>query len=365
MLLVTAPLMLLAAPVPAVAAAAAAASPHSAPDRAPGEVALLGLCGAALIAVAAVVIRRGRARRWRRGPTLLDVVRASRRTSAQKTAGGDGPDDDRIGDTRPDLPQLDDVWAGSAEDPEPDAVADDDAVGGSRWRPQAGVLVPAAAIILLVCGLGMAVVMGGSRHSTASRGSAAAGVDPGPGQSQIASASATTSPQPGKHPANGTHAAASPGPGKSPSNGAAAAGSSGSGSSGTSGAAGSGASGAGGRGTSGAGGGPPTPGTLDGLPSSPVVCTGLSPTAYSCNFTFRAEGGPVNYEVLEPASEEPDFVMTIANGGGTLQADSTAAITVTITPEGLGQADTAPYVTVNPGGATVSFTVSLPCTFCG
>jgi hypothetical protein len=148
-----------------------------------------------LIAVAAVVVRRGRARRWRPGRALTDVVRASRRTSAEEAAVGDGPDDGRVGDTRPDLSQLDDVRA-------------------------AAHLERAAA---------------------------------------------------------------------------------------------------------------------------------------------RRRQPPLT------ASEESDFVMTIANGGGTLQAGSTAAITVTITPEGLGnsQAGTAPYVTVNPGGATVSFTVSLPCTFCG
>jgi uncharacterized membrane protein YgcG len=287
-LLVAVPLMLLAAPVPAGAAAAAAASSHSAPDRAPGEVALLGVCCAVLIAVAAAVVRRGRARRWLPGRALVDVVRASRRTGAEEAAVGDGPDDARVCDTRPDLAQLDDLRAGCAEDAEPAVVVDGDSASGFRWHPQTGVLVPAAAVILLACGMSMAVVIVGSRHSPASHGSAAAGLDPGPGQLQTASASATTSPQPGKHPANGTHAAASSGPRKYPSNGTAAAASgSGSGSSGTSGATGSGASGAGGGGTSGAGSGgtsgagsgPPAPATLDGLPSSPVACTGLSPTA--------------------------------------------------------------------------------------
>jgi hypothetical protein len=75
----------LGAPVPADAAAA---SSHAAPDRAPGEIALLGVFFAVLIAVAAVVIRRGpvRGSRPRRG--LLDAVRAAGAAAAETDVAG-------------------------------------------------------------------------------------------------------------------------------------------------------------------------------------------------------------------------------------------------------------------------------------
>jgi uncharacterized membrane protein YgcG len=399
-LLVTAPLMLLAAAVPAGAAAAAPATSHSPPDRAPGEVALLVVCGAVLIAVAAALIRRGRVRRWRPGRALLDAgrnaVRTSRRTTPVEVAVGDGPDDGQVCDSLPGPAQLDaapdgcseepgpdggngdpglDGWShdpapdGWSEEPGPDAVEDgDDTVGSVRWRPQAGVLVPAAGVILLACGMGMAVVMGGSGHDTASRSSAAAGVDPTLGQLQTASASATASPRPGKQPAKGAHAAASPGPGTSPGHGDSAA-ASGSGSaqpggSGGSGSAGSGSSAPGGSGTS-APAGPPPPGTLEGLPSSFVPCTAASDSAliYTCSFSFTAEGGPVSYTVSAPDDPLSDFGIAISNASGTLAAGQQATVTATVTVEGqggLGNAPTEPNVTVNPGGITVGLDVPPP-----
>jgi hypothetical protein len=320
--------------------AIAAAVSHAAPDRAPGEVALLGVCGATLVAIAALVIRRGRVRRWRPGRPLLDVVRVSRRTSAEKAAVGDGPDDGRVGGVPPDRAQLDAARAGWAEDAEPAAALDgDDSAGGGRWRPQAGALVAAAAVILLACGLGLAVVMGGSGHRLASPGSAAAGVDPGPGQQQTASASATTSPRPGKHPANGAHAAASPGPGKSPSHGGTAA-----------------ASGPG----SGSSSHPPTrpatsppasppPAPTLVLPAQPIELqptTSLDP-AYVCSFTITAEGGTLSYTIAVPAAAGGTDV-TITPSSGTLSGGQQATITVSMDLP-------ASYVTVNPGG-TVQFT---------
>ena len=380
-LLVIAPLILLAAAVPAEAATAAPASSHSPPDRAPGEVALLVVCGAVLIAVAAALIRRGRVRRWRPGRALLyavrNAVRTSRRTSPEEAAVGDGPDDGQVCDSPAGPAQLDAAPDGSSEDPGPDAWSEDlgpdavedgdDAVGSVRWRPQAGVLVPAAAVILLACGMGMAVVMGGSGHNTASRSSAAAGVDPGSGQLQTASASATTSPRPGKQPTKGAHAAASPGPGTPPGQrGAGATSGSGSaqpGGSGGSGAAGGGTSAPGGPGTS-APAGPPPPGTLEGLPSSFVPCTAASDSAsiYTCSFSFTAEGGPVSYTVSAPDDPLSDFGIAITNASGTLAAGQQATVTVTVTVEGqdLGNAPTEPNVTVNPGGIPVGLDVPPP-----
>jgi hypothetical protein len=325
-----------------VVAMAAAVSP-AAPDRAPGEVALLGVCGAALVAVAALLIRRGRVRRWRPGRALLDAVRGNRRTSVEKTAVGDGPDDSDVCATRPDPAWLDDVRAGSAEDADPDAVVDaDGSADGSRWRPQAGVLVPAAVVVLLAGGIGMAVVMGGSGHGRASGGSAAAGVDPGPGQLQSANAS-PSSPRPGKHPANGAHAAASPGPGKSPGHGGAAA-ATGSGSSGSSASPHTPTSPA----TSPPANSPPSAPTLV-LPAQSIELqptTSLDP-AYVGSFTITAEGGAVSYTIAVPTAAGGTDV-TITPSSGTLSEGQQATITVSMDLP-------ASYVTVDPGG-TVQFT---------
>lgn len=325
--------------------AMAVAVSHAGPDRAPGEVALLGVCGAALVAIAAVVIRRGRVRRWRPGRALGNAARASRGPSPEKAAVRDGPDDSGVGDTRPDPAWLDDVRAGSAEHAEPDAIVDGgESAGGSRWRPQAGVLVPAAVVVLLAGGIGMAVVMGGSGHGPASGGSAAAGVDPVPGQLQSASAS-PTSPRPGKHPANGAHAAASPGPGKSPGHGGAAA------------AAGSGSASSGSSGSSHTPASPATSPPANSPPSAPALVlpsqsielqptTSLDP-AYVGSFTITAEGGAVSYTITVPSAAGGTDV-TITPSSGTLSDGQQATITVSMDLP-------ASYVTVSPGG-TVQFT---------
>jgi hypothetical protein len=316
--------------VTSLALAAAGSGPGS--DRAPGEIALLGVGCAAFIALAAVMIRRARARGWRPGRVRLDAVRTDR-----------------------------------AQEAEPDAVEDgDDAAGSVRWRLQTGVLVPAAAVILLASGMGMAVVMAGSRHGPAGRSTAAAGAAPGPAQPQTASASAGASPRPGKNPGNGAHAAASPGADPSPSHDGAAA--SGAGSSAAAGSAGTapGPSAPSGPGPAAPVAAPPSPGTLAGLPSSFVPCTASSDSTstYTCSFTFTAEGGPVSYTVSAPDDPLSDFGITIMNASGTLAAGQPATVTVSVTVEGLGNAPTEPNVTVNPGGTTVGLDVPPDCAGC-
>jgi hypothetical protein len=86
----------------------AAAAPPAGSDRAPAEIALLGVGGAVLIAVVAVGIRRVRVRGWRPGGGLVD--------------------DSRV---RP------------------------------RLHRRAGLLVPAVAVVVLAATLGAAVVLGG------------------------------------------------------------------------------------------------------------------------------------------------------------------------------------------------------------
>jgi hypothetical protein len=289
----------------------AAAVSHAAPDRAPGEIALLGVGGAALVAVAAVAIRRGRVRRWRPGRALLNAVRASRRTSAEPDAAVDGHD----------------------------------AAGGLRWRPQARVLVPAAAVILLASGIGMAVVMAGSGHGPASRGSAATAASPQAGQPPVTIAPAGTSPAPGRHPAKAARAA-SPSPGHPSGRGAAAAGGAGSGSS-PSRPAGPGAPGPNTR--PGSTTSPPPQPTL-GLPGQAIELqptTSLNPE-YVGSFTITAEGGTVSYTIAAPAAAGGTNI-TITPSSGTLTAGQQATITVSMDLP-------ASYVTVSPGAGTVQFT---------
>jgi len=322
--------------------AMAAAVSQAGPDRAPAEVALLGVGAAALIAVTAVVIRRGRVRRWRPGRALLNAVRAGRRTSADKAAVGDRPDDGRFRDTRPDLAQPDDVRAGA----EPDG---DDAAGARRWRPQAGVLVPAAAVILLASGMGMAVVMGGSGHGPASRGSAAAGVDPGPGQPLVTVTPSGGDPAPGKHPAKAARAA-TPASGHPSGRGAAAASGAGFGSS-SSHPAGPGAPAPStGPGTGSGGTTPPPAQPALVLPAGPIELqptTSLNPE-YVCSFTITAEGGTVSYTIAAPAAAGGTNI-TITPSSGTLTSGQQATITVSMDLP-------ASYVTVSPGAGTVQFT---------
>jgi hypothetical protein len=278
-----------------------AAVSHATPDQAPAEVALLGVCGAVLIAVVAAVIRRGRARGWRHDRALQDVARSDR-------------------------------WAGT----EPGVTMDGGNDGDTpRPRLAPGMLAAAAAVIIVAGGVGAAVVVLGSQHGAAGQRSAAADVNPVPGQAQAPVAPAG-GPAPGKRPAKGADAAASPG-GKGPGHG---------GSAGTS--AGRGGSGSGSPGSQSTSTPASTapPGTLS-VPST-AHCIGV--TTYSCSFTIAAVGGAVSYAVSAPGGG-----VSITNASGTLTAGQNALIRVNMTA-----ASVVGYVTVSPGDATVTFTFPQP-----
>jgi hypothetical protein len=75
-------------------------------------------------------------------------------------------------------------------------------------------------------------------------------------------------------------------------------------------------------------------------------------TTYTGSFTITAVGGPVSYTVHELGSETYDMSFTIENASGTLPAGGQATITILVP----AVVSFTPYVTVEPGGATVGFT---------
>jgi hypothetical protein len=325
---VVAPIVL-AAPVPAGAAAPAAVS-HAAPDRAPAEVALLGVCFAVLIAVVAVVIRRSLVRRRFPRRVPLDAVRAVPATPAQPDAA-----DVAAAETAAE------VTAAGRGAAEPQAApAGENGPGSPRLR--AAVL---ASVGVLLAGGIAAVVVLGSGQSRAGRGNSAS---PLPGQPAATNVPTAASSGPGKH--------RNPRAGQSPGHrsGAAASDSgSDSGSSSTPAPTGP---------TTSAPTSPPhtTPpsssaGTLSIQPSGliPLTGEGLS-TTYTGSFTITAVGGPVSgYTVTELSSETGDITFTIANAShGPMQAGQTETVTVGVP----AVVSFTPYVVVDPGGTMVGFT---------
>jgi len=276
-----------------------AAVSHAVPDRAPAEVALLGVCGAVLIAVAAAVIRSGRVRGWRPSRAVPDTAQV-----------------------RPVTPAEPEVLRDSGRDTD-----------SSTRRVGAGLLASAVAAIVAAGGVATAVVVLGG-HATVGRGSAPiAAISPLPGQAPVMPASGSTAPR--QHLAKGAHSAASSGPGTSGHGGTAA---SGSGSAHT----------PGGQTTSPSSPttSPPPPGTLS-LPST-ARCLGL--TTYICSFTVTAVGGAAGYSVSAPGGG-----VSITNASGTLGSGQNAIVRVSMPVD-----SAVGYVTVNPGGATVSFIFPAP-----
>jgi hypothetical protein len=319
----------------------AAALSRAASDRAPVEIALLVVCVAVLIAVAALVIRWGRARYRRLGRLLAaaagqgagtqDVTQSEDDTVVQQQAG-----------------RLTDTKNGGKS---PDGTTGPDSTGsGSRGRPRTVVLVPAAAVIV-VAAVAAAVVLVGSGHGTASRGNVIAAGGSVPGQPAGPAVPAATSPAPGKHPAKGAHA--SPGPGQSPkANGAAASG-----------------PGSGSAGSPGSGSANPAPSVPASAPADPapstspagtlsIAPTGLIPMGHVINevylgsFTVTAVDGPVSYSIAELPSDVPDITLTASPSSGTLQAGQQATIELVSN----GTVTFTPYVTVDPGGIMVGVT---------
>jgi hypothetical protein len=325
--------MVLAAPVPAGAVTTAASSPAGS-DRAPAEVALLGVCCAVLVGVVAALVRRGRVRHWRPGRKLRDAIQ----TDHPPESAADTPDAPVDGAREASRPQL-------------------------LLRPTLVVL--AAAVVLLGGTVSAAVILTRGSHRSTDRGNAAAAASPVPGLTAATSAPAASSPPPGKHPAKSARGAVSPGPGQSPGQAGAAA-TAGSGSPASSGSAGS-------SGSSGSP-GPSSPAPTLALSTRNVALalqadspSGIVVWNYAGSFDVSAVSGPVTFTISEPAGEKNYFEVWDANvtykdlsTGQTLTDTAQPGDPVTVSvwlPATSGFAP--PYdITVNPGGATVTFTLS-------
>jgi hypothetical protein len=276
----------------------------------PAEVALLGVCCAVLIAVAAVVIRRGRARRPLPRRITSDIVHD-------------------VGDAHTEADTV--------------AQGPDGAAGAPPAGPRATVLVAAATAIAVIVGAAVAVLVVHDQGA-ASRHSNTAAVGPGPGLDPATGggAPAATKSASGKHPAKAAHAAGSPGPGKHPAKAGTAAAAGGSGSGG-----GAPASPASAQTTP-----PPGAGTFT-VPSSVRLTAVQAGVTYSASFTVTAGNVPVTYTAAEPSGEDGDYTISIPNASGTLTAaGQTETVTVSVTV--LDDIED-PYVTMN-NGATVTFT---------
>jgi hypothetical protein len=393
-----------------VPAAAAAASSDAVADRVPGEVALLGVCGAVVVALAALMIRRARARRWRLVRGHLDAARAARAVAAESDApeldvaqpataqmnavrqgaaelgsaeadavkqgaaelGAAEADAVRQGAAELGAAEADAVRQGAAElgtaelgapelgapelgAAEPDTAAGNaDGAGNPGWRVRAALLVPAVAVVVLA-GVVAALVVVGSGHRTGTRGSTAAAANPLPGQTPGISLPSAASPASGKHPG---HAAAAASPGQSPGQGSnAAPGGSGSGSS-----------------------APGRTGPTTSAPTSPTVrVTATSPPppatpalvvpstievfttddgeypALQGDLTLTATGGPVNYTISVPVADEDYYSFSFYGGAtGTVQPGQPVTFEVLITI--MQQGGPSPTFVVSPPGQTVGIT---------
>jgi hypothetical protein len=224
--------------------------------------------------------------------------------------------------------------------------------GRLQRRTGPALLVPAAVVILLAGVGGTAAVLAGSRHNSASRQGAASVA--GAGQPLP-----TASPGTGKKPAKAAGGAAAPQPGRS-GRPTAAAGSGSSASPRSSGSSGSGSSGS-----------PPEPALVVPTQSVPLSLTGAvggRPAGeYGGTFPISAVNGPVTFTISEPAGEANSVEVSYASGTETdLTAGQTLTDTVepgdpvTITVVFFTRPDLEPpyEITVNPGGATITFTLS-------
>jgi hypothetical protein len=296
----------------------AAASSRSGPDQAPGEIALLAVFLAVIVAAAAVVIRRARVRSWQPAARLREIQQRLARAGAEPGAVDRG-----------------------GPDPEPPGGAD-----SPRWRPRPAVLLAAVAVVVLLVGVSTAVYLLGSGHATTSRGrtAAAAGAYPG---APLAPGAPAASPTPGKQRAK--DASGSPGPGQSPGHGGAAASGSGSPSSGSSPRPTSPVTSTTSP-TSGSTSPPPAPTLV--LPAQPVEFEPIEslsgPYYYFAIFTITAENGTVSYTITAPA-DAPSAV-SIDPASGTLSAGQSATITIDT------GASPVSSVTVDPGAETITFT---------
>jgi hypothetical protein len=295
-----------------------AASSHSAPDRAPGEIALLGVCCAALIAAAAVVIRRSRV--LRRGPGRPAQHFAPRVGEAEVESAGvvSGPDH-----AEPDL---------VAESPDADtAAAGAHRLQGGGSPPRVAARAWAAAAIVLAVGIATAVLMvhgkGASDNGAAGSRNVVAAINPAAAQEPTTGTPAASNPasSTAASPPSSRSARSSGAPSHAPTSPATTA--------------------------------PSTPapaqpaaGTLSG-PTSVEMTAIEEGVTYTAAITVTAENGEVKFSVSEPASEDPDYSMSFTSGSGTLQSgdEQTVRVTVTVLDE-----VSDPYVTMSPGGAAVT-----------
>jgi hypothetical protein len=371
-----------AAPMAAVSSAAAS-------DRAPAEIALLGVCCALLVGVAALVVRRMRVRGWRprRAPQQVrpsdgeaetvplpsaairepeaelqpgTPVRGAEADPQQGTAArGTATDPRQETDGRGAADPQQEPDGRGAADPqqEPAVPGADRGLGGPRSVPRARALLSAVAAIALAGGTAAAVLL---VHDSgpASRHSLAAAVSGGPGYAQFPGQGGTSagSPAPGKRSGHDPAGAAGQRRGQS-SGGADGRSGSHSGSSGSSSDSSASAPATPTQGTN----APPAAGTLSVAPTEAPMSGAAGSVTFTGHFTITAAGGAVSYTVSEPAAEQSSWTTSIENASGTLQAGEQVTVTVTITDID-GTSD--PYVTVDPGGMTVTFYVPVkpsPC----
>lgn len=296
-----------------------AASAHSAADRAPAEVALLGVCCAVLIGAAAVVIRRSRALRRRPSSAPHDVVPRTGEAGAEPITTVCGPD----GTGPYPVPQYPDAVPGMR-------TARAHRVHGADNPARVTARAWAAAAIVLAIGTATAVLMvhgnGAPDNGPVGSRNVVAAISPAAVQDPATTAPAATSPA-GSPAASPSGSRSSAAPGHKPSSPATTA--------------------------------PSTPapaqppaGTLSGPASVEMVALEQGVT-YTAEFTITAEAGQVTYSASEPASEDSDYSISITSAGtGTLQAGQEQTVTATVT---VLDRVSDPYVSLSPGGAAVTF----------
>lgn len=316
----------------------AAAAATSGSDRVPGEIALVGICAAALIAVTAVMFRRGRLARQHRDRTahyrVPERVSAVAEPDAAMSANADsvGPEQHRVGAEYEPVTEA--------------AVVADSLVAdahGPDWNGnprRASVLVAAVATVLLVGGVGSAVFFIGSSHDTANHGAVA--VNPTPAHDPAILGAAAGKAAPGTRrsagPANSHPATSSP---SASSVGAAAP------SSGARSSAGATVQ--------------TSPGTLGDFPAQPVQLDqpGAAATVFTASISFTADGGPVSYTVSELPADDSFYTITADPPSGNLSAGRQATIMVTVILVGNGTDPGPASVTVDPGGTVIQFKLPI------
>jgi hypothetical protein len=101
-------------------------------------------------------------------------------------------------------------------------------------------------------------------------------------------------------------------------------------------------------------------GTLTEPLPQPITCglrTGPPNPTYSCYFPLKAVGGAVTYTASVPGGQS-DFSVDIIDPSDTLQAGQETRTDVNLVVTWFQEQNDSPFVTVNPGGLTVQF--SLP-----